>query len=157
MKKSLIVLAALAAIATAANADEFARVVSAAPLVQQIAVPRQVCTQQQVETQPSKSGLGAILGAVAGGALGNQVGHGGGRAVATAVGAVGGAVLGNNIEGTPPGQVQTVQNCHTETVYENRVNGYTVQYEYAGRQYTTQMPYQPGDSIKVRVSVTPVI
>lgn len=157
MKKSLMVLAALAAVATAANADEFARVISASPVVQQVAVPRQVCMQQQVETQPSKSGLGAILGAVAGGALGNQVGHGGGRAVATAVGAVGGAVLGNNIEGTGPAQVQTVQNCHTETVYENRVNGYTVQYEYAGRQYTTQMPYQPGDSIKVRVSVTPVI
>jgi hypothetical protein len=37
------------------------------------------------------------------------------------------------------------------------VNGYTVQYEYAGRQYTTQLPYQPGPSIRVRVSVTPVI
>lgn len=157
MKKSLIVLAALAAIATAANAEDFARVVSSSPVVQQVAVPRQVCTQQQVEAQPSKSGLGAILGAVAGGALGNQIGNGGGRAVATAVGAVGGAVLGNNIEGTGPGQMQTVQNCHTETIYENRVSGYNVQYEYAGRHYTTQMPYQPGDSIRVRVSVTPVL
>jgi uncharacterized protein YcfJ len=157
MKKTLIVLAVVAGAAGAANAEEFARVVSSAPVMQQVAVPRQVCTQQQVATAPAKSGLGAILGGVAGAALGNQIGRGGGREVATAAGAIGGAVLGNNMEDAGPGQVQTVQTCHTETVYEQRVNGYTVQYEYAGRQYTTQLPYQPGPSIRVRVSVTPVI
>jgi uncharacterized protein YcfJ len=157
MKKTLMALAVLASAAGAANADEFARVVSSSPLLQQVAIPRQVCTQQQVEAPPTTSGLGAILGGVAGAALGNQVGHGGGRAVATAAGAIGGAVLGNNIEGPGASRVETVQNCHTETVYEQRVSGYAVQYEYAGKQYSTQMPYQPGQSIRVRVSVTPLI
>jgi len=154
MKKSLVVMAAMAVVGIV-HADDFARVVASTPVMEQVAVPRQVCQQQEVQAPASKSGLGAILGGVAGAALGNQVGRGGGRTVATAVGAIGGAVLGNNIEGTGPGQVQTVQNCHTETTYENRIKGYDVRYDYAGREYTVQMPYDPGSRLKVRV--VPVI
>lgn len=58
-------------------------------------------------------------------------------------------------EGAPAPQTQTVQNCHTETVYENRVVGYNVTYEYAGKQYMVQMPKDPGPT--VTVNVTPVL
>jgi uncharacterized protein YcfJ len=39
--------------------------------------------------------------------------------------------------------------------YEERIEGYRVTYEYNGREYTTRMPYDPGERIKVRVAVAP--
>ncbi|MBI5908031.1 MAG: glycine zipper 2TM domain-containing protein, partial [Burkholderiales bacterium] len=69
------------------------------PVVQQVSVPRQVCTTQPMITEAPRSGAGAVMGALAGGAMGNAIGDGGGRALATMIGLVGGAMLGNNIEG----------------------------------------------------------
>ncbi len=135
-------------------AQEVGRVLSTQPVIQQVAVPRQVCTNQQVEVIPQKSGAGAVLGAVAGGAIGNSVGRGAGNAAATVIGVLGGAVLGDRIEGTPPAQAQTVRNCSTQTVYENRTVAYNVVYEYGGRQHTVQTTYDPGPTIQLQV--TPV-
>ena len=39
--------------------------------------------------------------------------------------------------------------------WEERVDGYDVTYEYAGREYVTRMPYDPGERIRIRVDVTP--
>lgn len=138
--------------AVSVSAQEMARVISSTPIVQQVAVPQQVCNTQQVATPGAKTGAGALMGAVAGGAVGNQVGGGGGRAVATIVGVLGGAMLGNSIEGSSPPQVQNVQNCSTQTRYENRTVAYHVSYEYAGRQYSVQMPNDPGQYLPVQVS-----
>ena len=93
------------------------------------------------------------MGAIAGGAMGNAIGGGGGRAAATVLGLVGGAVLGNSIEGSGA-QLQNFQQCSTQTLYENRAVAYNVTYEYAGRQYTVQMPNDPGPT--VRLQVTPI-
>ena len=98
MKKA-IAFTVLAATATLASAQEQARVLSATPIVQQVAIPRQVCTNETVYTGQRTTGGGAVLGAIAGGAAGNAVGKGSGRAAATAIGVIGGAVLGNHIEG----------------------------------------------------------
>ena len=135
----------------AAQADEFGRVLSSTPIVQATSVPQQVCTPQTVTTSGGKTGAGAVIGAVAGGAIGNQIGRGSGRAAATAVGIVGGAVLGNSIEGASQPQTQVVQQCSTQYVTENRIVGYTVQYEYAGRQYAAQMPSDPGAYIRLQI------
>jgi uncharacterized protein YcfJ len=157
MKKVFVLsTAAIAALLSfnASAADILARVISSTPVVQQVAVPRQVCNNQPVVSEAPRSGAGALLGAVAGGAAGNAIGHGGGRAVATMLGVLGGAVLGNNIEG-PGGQyVQNVQQCSTQTYYENRPTHYNVVYEYQGTQYNVQMPNDPGQY--VRLQVTPV-
>lgn len=155
MKKSVLVaaLGGMAALAGAAGAEEVGRVLSATPVYQQVAVPRQVCSNQPMAVQQPNSGAGAVVGGIAGGALGNTIGHGSGRAAATAIGLIGGALLGNNIEGTGR-QVQYVQQCSTQTSYENRTMGYNVVYEYAGREFNTQMPYDPGPTI--RLQVTPV-
>ncbi|MES2940840.1 MAG: glycine zipper 2TM domain-containing protein [Pseudomonadota bacterium] len=149
MKKA--VLSMMGLVAVAAGAQEVGRVVSTQPVVQQVAVPRQVCSQQQV-MQPQSSGGGALVGAVVGGLLGNTIGHGGGRAAATGLGAIAGAAVGNGIE--TRGYPQAVQQCSTQNMVENRTVGYNVTYEYAGRQYTVQMPYDPGPT--VRLQVTPV-
>ena len=155
--KTIVASAAAAAAAMAslpASAmDILARVISSTPVVQQVAVPRQVCSQEAVMTQAPPSGAGALMGAIAGGAAGNAVGNGGGRAVATMIGLVGGAMVGDRIEG-PRNQLQNVQQCSTQTFYENRASHFNVVYEYQGTQYTAQMPNDPG--LHVRLRVTPV-
>lgn len=134
-------------------AQEVGRVISATPMMQQVAVPRQVCSNEVVAVQQPKSGAGAVMGALAGGAAGNAVGGGSGKAVATMLGIVGGAILGDHIEGGGS-SAQNVQRCTTQTFYENRANGYSVVYEYGGKQYTVQMPNNPGPTVQLQV--TPV-
>ncbi len=153
---SLTAVAALAALSAspASATDIMARVISSTPVVQQVAVPRQVCSNQQYITEAPRTGGGAILGAIAGGAAGNAIGDGGGRALATMIGLVGGAIVGDRVEGGGRQEVQNVQQCSTQTSYENRPSHYNVVYEYQGTQYTTQMQNDPG--LYVRLQVTPV-
>ena len=135
-----------------AMAVEFGRVLSATPVMQQVPVPRQVCNDQQIEVQQPKSGAGAAIGAIAGGALGSASGgHGGGRAAATVIGAIGGAVLGDRLEGNPEPELRTVRQCGTQTTYENRAVAYNVVYEYAGKQYSVQMPHDPGPKLALQI------
>jgi len=142
-------------LATLAQAEEVGRVISSTPIIQQVAVPRQVCSQQQVAVQPPKSGAGAAMGAIAGGAIGNSMGRGEGNALATAIGIFGGAILGNKIEGSPSPEVRNVQSCTTQNFYENRAVSYHVVYEYAGKQYSVQLPQDPGPT--VRLQITPLV
>jgi uncharacterized protein YcfJ len=136
------------------QAQETGRVLSSTPVIHQVAVPRQVCSQSQVVTPGQKSGAGAAMGAIAGGAVGNNIGGGGGRAAATMLGIFGGAILGDKVEGAPAPEVRNVQNCTNQVFYENRTVGYQVVYEFAGKQYSVQMPSDPGPT--VRLQITPV-
>ncbi|MDQ7745041.1 glycine zipper 2TM domain-containing protein [Hydrogenophaga pseudoflava] len=145
---------ALAGTSAAQAQDERGRVLSSTPVIQQVAVPQQVCQNVTVREPARTSGAGAIMGAIAGGAMGNAIGDGNGRAAATAIGLFGGAILGNKIEGKGQSHTRTVQECSTQNVMENRVVAYNVVYEYAGRQYSTQMPQDPGRWVPV--SVMPV-
>jgi uncharacterized protein YcfJ len=157
MKKAILV-SALGAIglatAGAASAEEVGRVISSTPVVQQVAVPRQVCNQTvaQVQEPAPTSGGGAVLGAIVGGLLGHTVGGGMGRAAATGVGVVAGAAVGNNLEQRDTQYAsRPVTQCTTQTAYENRTVGYNVQYEYAGKTYNVQMPYDPGPTIRLNI------
>ncbi len=147
---------ALSCIAPSAFAQEQGRVISTTPVIQQVAVPRQVCSNEQVITQSQqKSGAGALMGGVAGGALGNAVGKGGGRTAATMIGIFGGAILGDKIEGgQQQANTQNVQRCTTQTFYENKPIAYNVVYEFNGKQYQVQMPNDPGAFVSLQV--TPV-
>jgi uncharacterized protein YcfJ len=140
-------LFACLALSHAAQAQEVGQVISRTPVYQQVTVPRQVCTQTQVTSPAQTSGAGAAMGAIAGGAIGNAMGKGEGRAIATMIGVIGGAIAGDKVEG-PQSQTQTQQ------VYENRLMGYNVVYEFAGKQYTVQWPKDPGPTIKLQI--TPV-
>lgn len=133
-------------------AQEVGRVISSTPIIQQVGVPRNVCSTEQVVVQQPKSGAGAVMGAIAGGVMGNAIGGGGGKAAATALGIFGGAILGDRVEGAPGAQVQNVQRCASQTFYENRPVAYNVVYEYAGKQYSVQMPTDPGSTILLQVS-----
>jgi uncharacterized protein YcfJ len=146
-------LLACLAISHTAQAQEVGQVISRTPVYQQVTVPRQVCTQTQVTSPAQTSGAGAAMGAIAGGAIGNAMGKGEGRAIATMIGVIGGAIAGDKVEG-PQSQTQTQQTCTTQQVYENRLMGYNVVYEFAGKQYTVQWPKDPGPTIKLQI--TPV-
>lgn len=139
----------------AVHADEFGTVISTTAIQKQFPVNQQVCQQQQVQTQRPKSGAGAVMGGIAGGAIGNQIGKGDGNALATVIGIVGGAMLGDKIEGQPAPQTQIVENCTVQTVYETRVTGYQVIYEYAGKRYSTEVKRDPGSVIRLQVIPVP--
>lgn len=147
-----------------------ARVQDVQPQYEQVQVPRQECTSEMVQDAPQQvagsSGnavAGTVIGGVAGGILGHQVGRGHGRDAATAVGAVVGAIAGNSIgssQAQPPQYVQAppreVRSCRTVNDVQQRLIGYRVTYEYRGNEYVTVMHEQPGRSLPVRVSVTPM-
>lgn len=153
MKKLLLLSAALVT-STVSLAQEVGRVISSTPIVQQVGQPRNVCTTEQIAVQQPRSGAGALMGAIAGGAVGNAIGGGSGQVAATMLGIFGGAIVGDNIEGQPMAQLQNVQRCSTQTFYENRTMAYNVVYEYAGKQYSVQMPSDPGPTVQLQI--TPV-
>jgi uncharacterized protein YcfJ len=135
-----------------ASAEEFGRVLSATPVVQQTATPRQICSVDKVWVPAQKSGAGAAVGAIAGGVVGSALGGGGrGNAGAALLGMVGGAIVGDRFEEASPSYVQDVQRCNVQNVMENRVVAYNVTYEFNGKQYTAQMPHDPGPTIALRL------
>ena len=152
MKYLALTIAAL--ICGAASAQEMGYVVSSTPVIGQVALPQQFCTQDAVLVRGSNSGGGAALGAITGAVIGSALGHGGGRGAGAAIGMVGGAVIGDQLDGRSADQVQQIRRCTTQTAYENRVLHYDVVYEYAGRRYAAQMPTEPGRTVLVQV--TPV-
>lgn len=166
----------------AAQFEEYGRVIRAQPRMEQVRQPREECRteyvpvqqQQRGYQQPQRNAGGAILGAIAGGVIGNQVGGGSGRAAATAIGAVAGAMAGDRISNNQPvdpryarqddryndryndyPQEQAIRQCRTVDSYESRITGYDVTYDYRGRSYTTFMQRDPGDRIRLRVTVEP--
>lgn len=164
-----LLLTALGASAFPASAqiaefEEYGRVTRVQPRIEQIRQPREECRTEYIQApvaQPQqRSAGGALLGAVAGGIIGNQVGGGSGRAAATALGAVAGAVAGDRISnnGQPVQsqyQEQAVRQCRTVDAYESRTMGYDVTYDYRGRSYTTMMDRDPGQRVRLRVTVEP--
>jgi len=150
--KQAILFAALGLAALGAGAQEVGIVISSVPVIQQVQVPRQYCSQPMPVAQPQTSGGGGLLGALIGAGIGAGIGHGGGQAAAIVAGTTLGAIVGNQVEADNQRYVQSVPVCGTETTIENRAIGYDVTYEYAGRQYTTRMPYDPGSTINLQVS-----
>lgn len=145
-------ISSLLCIASAGSqAQEAGQVLSRTAVYQQVAVPRQTCIQHTPQTPSQTSGGGAIVGAMVGGLIGSQLGGHNSQGLATMAGVIGGAVLGNTVEsqGTPPAPSTT---CTTQSVYENRLIGYDVVYEYAGKQYSVQLPQDPGSTIPVQVT-----
>ncbi len=151
--KKLTTSVLLLAIASLAQAQEVGQVISRTAVYQQVAVPRQTCSQTPVAVQNPTSGEGAMMGAIAGGAVGSQIGGGTGQALATMAGIVGGSIMGDRIE-NPGTQVQNQTSCTTQNFMENRLVGYNVVYEYAGKQHSVQLPQDPGPTIQLQV--TPV-
>lgn len=165
MKSKIAILTALALAAGAANAQEFedwARVRSATPEYEKVSVPQQQCRTEYVPVQAGPSYhpyAGPVIGGVAGGLLGSTIGKGNGKVAAAAAGAMIGTIVGAGVQGSQAqaaGGTQPVQRCAMVENWEQRLTGYNVVYDYAGRSYQTVLPHDPGRNLRVRVSVEPV-
>ncbi|MES2900387.1 MAG: glycine zipper 2TM domain-containing protein [Pseudomonadota bacterium] len=150
-----------------AEFEEFGRVTRVQPRVEQVRQPREECRTDYVQVPVQQQGQqrsagGGIIGAIAGGIIGNQVGGGSGRAAATAVGAITGAVVGDRIDNNGRQvnqqaypQEQAVRQCRMVDAWESRTVGYDVTYDFRGRSYTSVMDRDPGQRVRLRVTVEP--
>ncbi len=136
----------------------YATVLRATPAYETVRTvdPQQQCDDGGYVRERKDTTAGTVLGAVVGGALGNTVGKGDGRKAATIGGAVVGGVVGHNIakgdsDRYQPGACRTVEVEHED----RRVAGYDVEYNYKGEVYFARMAYDPGNRIRVRVTVQP--
>ena len=93
--------------------------------------------------------------------VGNQIGTGRGRDAARIAGALIGGAIGNQVSHDRQrdyyGRERMVERCEVlyRDSWDERIDGYRVTYEYAGREYTTRMPYDPGERVRIRVDVRP--
>ncbi len=146
---------------------EYARVIGVEPLRRRVRVsePVRECWEEveYASDRPANHVGGTLLGALVGGVIGNQVGSGRGRRVSRAAGAIIGGAVGNSVsrqrererERYDDGRVIERCDVRYRDSYEERIDGYDVTYEYAGRRYLTRLPYDPGDRIRIRVDVSP--
>ncbi len=122
-------------------------------------VPREECYDERVERSTGGNTTGGtVLGAIIGGALGNQVGSGDGRKAATVAGAVIGGAIGRDQASRNDGRYEDIERrCRIieEVREERRLLGYDVEYRYRGEVYMSRLDYDPGDKLRVRVSVAP--
>lgn len=149
---------------------DYARVLNVEPIVRQVRVevPQRECwtEDQYEEPQRAPTGLAGpmILGGIIGGAIGSRFGGGDGRRAATLAGTLIGASIGHDAgarrqaasAATEP-RITSVERCGVRYIenYEERIEGYNVEYEYAGQRHHTRLPYDPGDRMRIRVSVSP--
>ena len=100
-----------------------------------------------------------LFGGVVGGLIGSQFGGGSGKKALTVVGALAGASIArdaarHNRESRYPTKV-----CHTtfEKEVVEDISAYDVTYEYGGQQFSKRMSSHPGETVRVRVQVSPVL
>lgn len=146
---------------------DYAPVVHVEPIMRRVRIdtPRRECWDETryTESRPHISdpevGGRTLLGGIIGGVIGHQIGSGRGRDTATIAGSMIGAGVGYDAASRRDSSVEerTVQRCDVryDSDVEERIDGYRVTYEYNGREYTTHLPYDPGERIRVRVAVAP--
>lgn len=123
--------------------------------------PREECYDTDVDRRYDTRGnntAGTVIGAIVGGALGNQVGKGDGRKAATVAGAlIGGAIGKDQARRDDRYYPERQTRCRTvsESYSERRIIGYDVQYRYRGDIYMSHLDYDPGERMRVRISVNP--
>jgi len=166
MKRTAFAIAASLALVTpgafaGATFEDYARVRGVTPEYDKVNVPRQECYSEVVPRTYNRSEnsiVGPLIGGVAGGLIGSRVGAGNGRVAAAAAGAAVGAIVGDRLSSRDHYEQYTereIRRCRVVDNWESRLAGYRVSYEYQGRAYTTLLPYDPGRSLPVRVSVEP--
>lgn len=123
--------------------------------------PREECYDEEVGGRRDTRGnntAGTVIGAIVGGALGNQVGKGDGRKAATVAGALIGGAIGNDSARRDDRYYSDTQTrCRTvnDRYNERRIVGYDVQYRYRGDVFMSHLDYDPGERMRVRVSIAP--
>ena len=184
MKKTAFLGFAVAAIVSmGANAErhifyDYGTVIDTVPITKHVNVstPREECWEEEVvyrdvyrddyRDNHHNSGISTVIGAVVGGAIGNAVGHSRkNKQVGAVIGAVLGGTLGHAIADNRrrssynSSYTETEEVCRVYYEYheEERVIGYRVRYRYNSETYSTRTDVDPGDTIKLRLALSPVI
>ncbi len=144
---------------------DYGTVIESVPIVKNIRIstPREECWDQEVvhRARHGDDGVSTVVGALVGGAIGNAVGHSNkNKKVGAVLGAVLGGTLGSSIahQNRSHPVYETEEVCETIHEYhqEERVVGYRVRYRFNNETYTTRTDTDPGDTIKLRLAVSPV-
>jgi uncharacterized protein YcfJ len=149
-----------------------------------VAPPKADCNNQAPPAPPHDNDLtdnraaGTVIGALIGGVIGHAFGRGDGNKAMTAGGVVAGGVAGNRIAAAQDQKTNAQQQADAErdavsaslhdcrepprgTVRnsaqpERRIVGYDVEYRYKGEIYMARLPFDPGDRMRVKITVIPV-
>ncbi len=173
MKKLFLIMLApvCSGVVWAADYVDTAKVISSTPIYERVSEPKQECWYETISSAGTitksapveeRSIGGALVGGIIGGVVGSQIGAGEGRTAATAAGAIAGAIIGDRA-GNQPGQqeqqtsqapqVREERHCRQVESFRDVIRGYDVIYRYKGQDVTTKLPYQPGDTVRVGISV----
>lgn len=172
MKNGFLAVLAVVSSGSVCAADfvDTATVISSSPIYERISEPKQECWNETVTSSGYTSGAapvedrslgGAIVGGVVGGVVGHQVGKGSGNTAATVAGTIAGAIIGDRVanqssqaaQAPIPPQVREERHCRQVESYRDVIRGYNVTYRYKGQDVTTRLPYQPGETVRVGISV----
>ncbi len=145
--------------------NDRAKVLKVNPIYETVSVnkPETRCWNERVrhyKNSRSDSYTPVIAGGILGGAIGNQFGSGRGKDAMTIAGMLLGGSMGNDYRYKHGGQrsyVTTEKRCETVDNYHETTElvGYNVKYKYRGENYWTRMSHDPGEYIKVNVTVEP--
>lgn len=151
---------------------DFATVVRAEPQYKSVryATPREECWQEKVvheqHSPRGNSATGSIVGGIIGAAVGHELGHHKrNKQVGAAAGALLGASIGRDVSRNHQRHdsghryVTTEERCEVVNEYheEERVTGYNVTYRYHGKLYHAYTKSHPGEEIKIRLQMTPML
>ncbi len=145
---------------------DYAKVVSAVPIVRREVVnnPRRECWREQVRVRTPRRDdpVPVILGGSLGGLLGHQFGDGNARDVLTVAGALLGASVANEVSSNRRArrgdyETRDEERCEVIDDYSEieHIDGWDVTYRYRGQTFTRRMDQDPGERVRIRVSVTP--
>jgi len=160
---------------------EYARVIDVQPIVRRVRVssPQRECWSEERPAYRPYSGpshteiRSTLIGGLIGAAVGHQIGAV--QHVRDPAAIIGGSLIGAAIGNTIgvhkaerrgeyrdsqydheyQRDYQPVQRCQVNYRDElaEQIDGYQVTYVYQGREYTTRMPYDPGQRVRVNVDV----
>lgn len=129
--------------------------------------------------QTDHRATGTVIGALIGVMVGHAFGRGDGNKAATVAGGVAGGIAGNRIaaaqDEATANQTQQQADAERDAVAaslrdcrdpqrpirgsaqpERRIVGYDVEYRYKGEIYMARLPFDPGDRMRVKITVVPV-
>ncbi len=140
----------------------YAQVLRVDPVYERVILtrPEERCEEDVVyeRVDGGNRAAGTVIGAVIGGVVGNQIGKGSGRRAATVAGAIAGGAIGGNVGEAQGANGREVRpGCRLVEVEreERRLAGYDVEYRYKGDVYMSRLDHDPGDRLRIRVSVAP--
>ena len=139
---------------------DYAPVIDVTPIVEEIRVPvsRDRCWYQKVPGRGHYSYTPAVVGGIIGGVIGSQISKGDRRRVATVAGSLLGASLGHDWRNRRyRAAFKKVRRCEVVEDYavEEQAVAFRVEYRYQGHTFVTRMADDPGDEVRIRVSLRP--